>query len=87
MSSPPQGILTCGGNSRKLHQWDLHSEQCVAEWRTTSDSCVTVIAAPTVGVSSKLTSEVDAPLGPMCNHTVVAGCGDGTIHLYDSRKV
>ncbi len=82
----PQGILTIGGNCRELYQWDLHSEQCVTQWKTTSDTCVTSIAASTIG-GSKLASETDTAPGPMATHTVVAGCGDGTIHLYDSRKV
>ncbi|MCP4254887.1 MAG: hypothetical protein GY775_16075 [Candidatus Scalindua sp.] len=65
----------------------MHSQQCVNQWNTTSDSCVTVIAASTTSGNSKLTSEADTTPGPMATHTVVAGCGDGTIHLYDSRKV
>jgi WD40 repeat protein len=80
------GTLFCGGNSPRLRAWDLHREQCCLEWPAYTESCVTVVASPDGSTSGVSQSAKSAGAPCPSPSTIVAGCGDGSIHLFDIRE-
>ena len=63
--------LLVGGNSPSLHIYDLNTEQCIVRLRTETDACLTSLQSDTK----------DPRLFGCC----VAGCGDGSVRLFDAR--
>lgn len=63
------GMLFAGGNSSMLRGWDLRQEKCSFSLPMQTDSCITSLAS----------DEASAP------GMLVAGFGDGTLRLFDTR--